>query len=40
MARWLQIGRTDYLPENTLFAICGEDDLLHLTFNKDASMPR
>ena len=38
--RWLQIGRADYLPEDTLFAIRREGDLLHLTFNKDAPMPR
>ena len=40
LVRWLQIGRADYLPEDTLFAIRREGDLLHLTFNKDAPMPR
>lgn len=38
--RRLQIGRADYLPEDTLFAIRREGDLLHMTFNKDAPMPR
>ena len=40
LLRWLQIGRADYLPDDTLFAIRREGDLLHLTFNKDAPMPR
>ena len=40
LVRWLQIGRADYLPEDTLFAIRREGDLLHLTFKKDAPMPR
>ena len=40
LVSWLQIGRADYLPENTLFAIRREGDSLHLTFNKDAPMPR
>jgi len=40
LLRWLQIGRADYLPEDILFAIRREGDLLHLTFNKEAPMPR
>ena len=40
LLRWLQIGRADYLPDDTLFTIRREGDLLHLTFNKDAPMPR
>ena len=40
LVRWLQIGRADYVPPNTLFAIRRDGELLHLTFNKDAPMPR
>ena len=40
LLRWLQIGRADYLPDDTVFDIRREGDLLHLTFNKDAPMPR
>ena len=40
LVRWLQIWRADYLPDDALFAIRRESDWLHLTFNKDAPMPR
>ena len=40
LLRWLHVGRADYLPEDALFAIRCEGDLLQLTFKKEAPMPR
>ncbi len=38
LVRWLQIGRADYLPEDTLLALRRAASLRNLTCKKDAPM--
>ncbi len=40
LLRFIQIGRQDYLPPNTMFAIRREDELTHLTVSRKTSLSR